>query len=243
MTTVRAVGMSILVLLVAELACVPGPAATSERIVGSAQTPSIEPSSRISTSVPSPVSTELSPPLTTPYTVISPSPSPFPEQDLHIVSDEQGAITATVPRVWQQTQTIPWLDGRGQIIGTTLMASSDIEGFRKWQVEGVAISVSRRLPMGYVQLLDKEHATYLKLCNDTFETYWDFENALYRGKYVVFNNCANVNNSWLSVLSVVSIEHPQAYVARVLAYDLPPIFGEDFRDMAMQFSVHADYLP
>lgn len=157
--------------------------------------------------------------------------------------DESNAIAATIPRAWQDTRTIPWMDDQGETIGTTFMASTDLEAFLDWHAEGVAISVSRRLNRGYLQLLVEEYQTYLDLCSDPFFTFWDFENAIHRGRYAALNRCAHVEHSWLSILSVVSIEDPQAYVARVLAYDLPPLFGGEFRDIMMQFQVIPDKLP
>jgi hypothetical protein len=174
---------------------------------------------------------------------LPPSPSLFPEQNLHLVTDETGAISATVSVTWGDTRSVPWTDAQGQVIGTTFIASSDVDAFLDLQAEGIAISVSRRLGRGYIQLLDEEYQTYLDICNDPFYTFWDFQNEFQRGKYFVLDNCAGVDNSWLSVLSVVNVENPQAYVARILAYDLEPIFGEDFRGLAMQFQVDPEALP
>jgi len=243
MNASRALALVILGLLILSLACGLTPPTVGERGASSEEAPPTASLQETSTTVPSPVPRMSSPTIAPRDTAPAASPSPFPERDLHEVADDRNAIIATIPKAWGQTRTVPWTDDRGRIIGTTFMASADIERFLDWQAEGVSISVSRRLGVGYIQLLDEEYETYLDLCNDPFNTYWDFQNALYRGKYVVLNNCSQIDNSWLSILSVVNIEDPQGYVVRVLAYDLPPIFGEEFRDIMMQFQVLPGNIP
>jgi hypothetical protein len=163
--------------------------------------------------------------------------------DLHTVTDESNAIAAVIPVAWRDIRSIAWKDAQDNIIGVTFMASSDVDRFLNWEAEGVVISVSRRLGKGYIQQLDEEYAAYLNHCNDAFHRYWDFDNTIYRGKYVVLNDCEQIDNSWLRILSVVSLEDPGRYVARILAYDLPPIFGSEFADILMQFQVFPENLP
>lgn len=239
----HALALSLLILLVLNSACgvaAPTPNGSTAR---STEAPTATSLSETSTTVPSPASVKPSATIAPLDTAPPPSPSPYAERDLHVATDETEAIIAFIPVAWHETRTIPWTDDRGRTIGTTFMASTDIERFRDLQVEGVAISVSRRLPMGYIQLLDEEYETYLEICNHPFSGYSDFQNSFYRGKWVTLNDCYQIDNSWLSILSVVSIEDPQGYVARVLAYDMPPIFGGEFRRIMMQFQVLPENLP
>jgi hypothetical protein len=247
----------ILVLIIVSVACqsvaaVPGTgesSATFTQVLETSPLPQISatpssspPSERLPTNTPTPKQAQ---PTSTRYptATLDPTDTPFPERDLHTVTDESNAIAAVIPVAWGETRSIPWTDAQDNIIGVTFMASSDVDRFLNWEAEGVVISVSSRLGKGYIQLLDEEYAAYLNHCNDTFHKYWDFDNTIYRGKYAVLNNCEQIDNSWLRVLSVVSLEDPGSYVARILAYDLPPIFGSEFADILMQFQVFPDNLP
>jgi hypothetical protein len=197
------------------------------------------PVARLTDTVPANSSGMLAPP-TPPATS---TPTLFPEQDLHTVTDDTGAIQATIPVVWSDQRTIPWVSAAGEMIGTTFIASTDIEAYLSWQVEGVSISVTRRLDRGYIQLLDEEYATYSKVCRDPFLDRWDFSNEFHRGKYYVLVDCGGVEGGWLHLFSVVGRVDPKAYTARVLAYDMIPLFGSDFGDIMMMFQVDPDKLP
>jgi hypothetical protein len=140
-------------------------------------------------------------------------------------------------------RTAAWVDKNNQTIGTTFMASTNIEDFLNWKAEGVAISVSRHLQVGYVELLDQEYEFYVKQCTDTYRTRWTLENPIYAGKYVVFGDCGSDQNSWLSLFSVTGKKDAGKYIARVLAYDMIPTYGDAFRDIIMQFQVFPENLP
>ena len=174
---------------------------------------------------------------------VPPTATLFPEQQLHIVTDQTKAIQATIPVIWTDMRTAAWVDENNQTIGTTFMASTNIEDFLNWKAEGVAISVSRHLQVGYVELLDQEYEFYIKQCEDTYRTRWTLENPIYAGKYVVFGNCGSVQNTWLSLFSVTSKKDAGKYIARVLAYDMIPTYGDTFRDIIMQFQVFPENLP
>ncbi len=248
--------LSILVVVLISVACQSDPTATeiAESSATFTQVMEVTPLPEISatfTSTPSkPVPTNTATPIKpsptptrSPTATLHPTETPFPERDLHTVTDESNAIAAVIPVAWRDVRSSAWTDNQGNIIGVTFMASTDVDRFLNWEVEGVVISVSRRLGKGYIQLLDEEFATYLNHCNNTFYQYWDFKNSFYRGKYGVLNNCNQIYNSWLRILSVVSLEDPMKYVARVLAYDLPPIFGSEFADILMEFQVLPENLP
>lgn len=202
------------------------------------------------TDTPPPSIARLQPTATRPYHTPTPSPktptpsaTPFPEYDLIAVTNEAGSITATIPRVWADIRSLDWTDEDGRVIGHTLRASTDIDAFLAWKVEGVAISVSRRLRIGYIELLDREYERYEPLCGDPFQTFWDEDSSLHRGKSFVLTDCGGVEDGWLSVMSMVPRDGSGAYVAEVFAYDMPPTFGGDFRDILLRFEVVPDRLP
>jgi hypothetical protein len=193
------------------------------------------------------VATTQAPP---PPTIHIPSRTPppptatyFPEEQLHTVSHRAGSIAAGIPTVWTDVRSLEWKDENDEVIGHVLVASTDVERFLRWEVEGVSISVSRNLGIGYLQLLDADYEEYTQICDDPFKRYWDWSQGRHRGGYFVLDDCAGIPDSWLSVLSVVPRGESYTYIAEVLAYDMIPIFGEDFRDMIMGFEVFPEKLP
>jgi hypothetical protein len=187
------------------------------------------------------------PPLRTPTRVPSPTPSPsatvFPEEVLVTVANDAGSILATLPSVWTDVRSLDWTDEQNRVVGHVLLASTDVEAFLAWRVEGVSISVSRNLGIGYMQLLERDYAKYSKLCDDPYHTFWDEDSNLHRGKSFVLDDCWGVQDGWLSVMSVVPKDGSGAYVAEVLAYDMPPTYGGTFRDIMLRFEVSPDKLP
>jgi len=173
---------------------------------------------------------------------VTPTATLFPEYLTHFVTDESGAITANIPTVWTDQQTLPWLDEAGREVGIIFIASTNIDKFLVLEAEGVAISVSSQYPLGFIQLLDAEVIPYLATCDDTYHTRWDFNTEIYRGKEAVFN-CHGSNWEWLSIMTMVSKSNPAAYIARVIGFDMIPIFGGQFRDMLLQFEVNPENLP
>jgi hypothetical protein len=172
-----------------------------------------------------------------------PSATSFPEEQLHVVTDETGSISAAVPTLWTDVRSLDWTDAQGRVIGHTLVVSTDADAFLRWGAEGVSISVARDPGAGYLQLLETEYAKYKALCDDPYLTFWDFKSDLYRGRYFVLDDCGGVPDGWLSVLYVVPADGSRSYVARVIGYDLPPLFGDDFRDIIMRFEVDPANLP
>jgi hypothetical protein len=197
-----------------------------------------------------PTTTSSPPTATRPYHTPTPPPrtptpsvTPFPEEDLVTVTNDAGSIVATVPRVWTDVRSQDWKDEKGRIVGHTLLASTNVDAFLAWQVEGVQVSVSRRLSIGYIELLEREYEKYGGLCEDPFLTFWDEESGHDRGKSFVLTDCGGVEDGWLSVMSMVPKDGSVSYVAEVLAYDMPPTFGGDFRDIMLRFEVVPDKLP
>jgi hypothetical protein len=220
---------------------------------GDSATPTSAPAQPVSTATTAPTPTEIiastktvpaaSPTAASPTQAFSPTATLFPEKLLHRVTDQTGAIEANIPTLWTDLRTEPWLDDQGQTLGTTFIASTDIAAFLKFQAEGVAISVSRRLPVGYIQLLETEYAKYIQHCEDTYKTRWNVEDPIYTGKHVVFGECNGQRDTWLSLFSVVNKRDPSQYIARVVAYDMIPTYGDEFRDIIMKFKVFPENLP
>jgi hypothetical protein len=168
--------------------------------------------------------------------------TPFPEDLTHFVTDETGVITINVPTTWTNQRTLPWLDENGKQVGTTFFVATDVDKFLTLEAEGVAISVSKRLPIGYIELLDTEVPSYLGICDDTYHTRWDINTDTHRGKEAVLN-CHGSSYEWLSIMTMVNKEDPAAYIVRLVGFDMIPIFGEDFRDMLRQFEIDPANLP
>ena len=192
--------------------------------------------------------TQAPPPSPTPTQIPSDTPPPptaavFPEEQLHTVTNAAGSIVAVIPTAWTDVRSSEWKDERNVVIGPVLVASADVDAFLRWEVEGVSISVSRNPSTGYIQLLDMDYSKYTQICNDPFLRFWDWSSNLHRGRYFVLDDCGGVGDGWLSVLSVVPPGDSRTYVAEVLAYDMIPIFGEDFRDIIMRFEVFPEKLP
>ena len=196
--------------------------------------------------LPEPTATPTQPeptrePTQTPITHTA-SPTLFPEYQTHLVTDQTGAITINIPTTWTDQRTLPWLNERGMPVGTIFIASTDIEKFLVLEAEGVAISVSSQYPLGYIELLDIEVPTYTEVCDDTYHTRWDVDDPVYRGKEAVLN-CHGSSYEWLSVMTLVNKKDPAAYVVRLVGFDMIPIFGDDFRDMLLQFEIDPTLLP
>jgi hypothetical protein len=182
-------------------------------------------------------------PIRIPSQTPPPSATVFPEEQLITVANSAGSILATVPTVWTDVRSLDWVDDQNRVMGHVLLASTDVDAFLAWKVEGVSISVSRNLGIGYVQLLEQDHAKYGEVCDDVYHTFWDEDSSLHRGKSFVLNDCGGVQGGWLSVMSVVPKDDSGAYVAEVLAYDMPPTYGDTFRQIMLRFEVSPDKLP
>jgi len=174
---------------------------------------------------------------------LHPTDTLFPEEQLYTVVDQTGAIQVNIPTTWTDTRTEPWLDEKSETIGTTFLASTDIDAFLKLRAEGVAVSVSQHLPVGYAQLLESEYDHYVKDCEDTYKTRWPLDHPIYKGFYYVFGECNGVRDTWLSLFTAVDKHDPGKYIARVVAYDMIPIYGDTFRDIIMNFEIFPENIP
>jgi hypothetical protein len=174
---------------------------------------------------------------------VHPTDTLFPEEQLETVTDQTGAIQVNIPTTWTDTRTEPWLDEKSETIGTTFMASTNIDAFLQRRAEGVAVSVSQHLPVGYAQLLEHEYDYYVKYCEDTYKTRWQLDHPVYKGFYYVFGECNGVRDTWLSLFAVVDKHDPGRYIARVVAYDMIPTYGDTFREIIMNFKILPEKIP
>jgi hypothetical protein len=174
---------------------------------------------------------------------LHPAETLFPEEQLDTVMDQTGAIRVNIPTTWTDRRTEPWLDENNETIGTTFMASTNIDAFLKLGAEGVAVSVSQHLPVGYAELLEREYDYYVKYCEDTYKTRWRLDHPVYKGFYYVFGECNGVRDTWLSLFAVVDKHDPGKYIVRVVAYDMIPTYGDTFRDIIMNFEILPEKIP
>jgi hypothetical protein len=80
-----------------------------------------------------------------------------------------------------------------------------------WSEPGVIFNVSDDLARlgGYVQLLDFQRERWLQECE--LDNRYDYEDALYRGKFDVFENCGGPGGATYLSLTAVPIEDPTAF--------------------------------
>jgi hypothetical protein len=184
---------------------------------------------------------------TLPPTSTRPPPQPSAtianESILHTITNDAGSISAVIPSTWTDVRSLTWTNEQEVVIGHKLVASSDVEAFLEWKADGVAIGVSRDLPIGYLQLLDIDADRYGELAPHPAYSFDDFENRLHRGKYFTLWLCGGVQGCLLRVFSLVPQGDGPAYVAEVLLYDDLPYTSQKIEDSIMRFEVDPDRLP
>jgi serine protease Do len=120
-----------------------------------------------------------------------------------LVTDNYGAIQIEVPSAWSDVDGSEWIDS-GDVIGAKILASSDLNAFsNSWGVPGVVFMVSDDLARlgGYVQLLDWERESFLQSCE--LDGRYDYEDAVFRGKYDLFTKCGGAGGPEELVLTAV----------------------------------------
>lgn len=123
------------------------------------------------------------------------------------VSDDYGAIQMSIPAEWSDVDGSYWVSG-GETIGSAISAAADLDAFyNTWTESGVFFGASDDLAKlgGYVQLLDatREDFTACKL-----DGRYDYEDAVYRGRYDLYTNCGGQGSVFI-VLTAVPISNPQ----------------------------------
>ena len=85
-----------------------------------------------------------------------------------------------------------------------ITASPDLDGFlNTWATLGVIFGASDDLAsgLGYQQILDEYRADYLDICE--LDGRYDYEDAIYRGKYELFTKCGGPGGArWLQLAAV-----------------------------------------
>jgi len=106
----------------------------------------------------------------------------------------------------------------GIAVGGMITASPDLDGFlNTWATPGVIFGASDDLAsgLGYQQLLDEYRADYLDICE--LDGHYDYEDAIYRGKYDLFTKCGGPGGAiWLQ-LAAVSKDDQFAFLILVQA--------------------------
>jgi serine protease Do len=120
------------------------------------------------------------------------------------VTDDYGALELEVPNWWNDIDGSPWVYD-GEVVGASIWAAPDLDGFvSTWDTPGVMFDVSDDIAdwVGYIELLDLRRQEMLDYCE--LDGRYDYEDALYRGKYDLFHKCGGAGGPWYMVLSAVS---------------------------------------
>jgi hypothetical protein len=133
------------------------------------------------------------------------------------VYDDYDSIQMQVPTGWNDIDGRYWGIG-GDAVGGMIAASPDLDGFlNTWATPGVIFGASDDLAsgLGYQQLLDEYRADYLDICE--LDGRYDYEDAIYRGKYDLFTKCGGPGGAiWLQ-LAAVSKDDQFAFLILVQA--------------------------
>ncbi len=130
------------------------------------------------------------------------------------VMDDYGAIQMDIPAEWTDIYGGYWEDD-GDTIGSAISAAADLDAYiDTWVESGVFFGASDDLAKlgGYVNLLDLRRDAFMDDCK--YEGRYDYEDALYRGKYDLFENCGDSGNVFI-VLTAVPNDNSQAFLILV----------------------------
>jgi serine protease Do len=172
-----------------------------------------------------------------------PAPEPSsPESEWYIAVDQYGAIAVYLPSSqWPNYSYGDWTED-GEVVGTSIYASSDIDAMMNWQASGVVLSVSKRLDKGYIQVLDEYSDVFGEACDDVpYRT--DFENDYYRGMSERYWYCGSHDGPTVDIYSLVSKDDPQAFVATLLIFWFIPREYQLTEDTLLSFTVLPENLP
>jgi hypothetical protein len=132
-----------------------------------------------------------------------------------VVTDDYNSIQLEAPLDWSDYDGSPWYDS-GDVIGAQLIVSPDVNSFLEtWSTPGVIFSASDDLARlaGYLQLLNYVREDFMAECE--YDGRFDYEDALYRGKYDLFNKCGGPGGADYMILSAVSIDDQFSYLILV----------------------------
>ncbi|HZD56133.1 MAG TPA: S1C family serine protease [Anaerolineales bacterium] len=126
-------------------------------------------------------------------------------------SDDLNMMEIEIPAAWSEVDGSPWVSG-GEMFGVSISAAADLESFyNSWSESGVFFGASHKLARlaGYVQVLDAEREYFSQDCQ--LEGRYDYNDAMYRGKYDVWNNCGGTEATVI-VISAVPKDNPTEYL-------------------------------
>ena len=130
------------------------------------------------------------------------------------VTDDANAIQMSIPVEWTDVNGSAWVDN-GDVIGAAISASPNLDAFNNtWTESGVFFGASDDLARlgGYVQLLDINRDNWSSSCD--IEGRYDYEDAVFYGKYDVFTNCGGEDTIFL-VLTAVPFDNPESMLILV----------------------------
>jgi serine protease Do len=130
------------------------------------------------------------------------------------VVDDYGAIQMDIPAEWTDIYGGYWEDD-GDTIGSAISAAADLDTYlNTWSESGVFFGASDDLANlgGYVNLLDVRRDALIDDCK--YDTRYDYEDVVYRGKYDLFENCGDSGNVYI-VLTAVPKDNSQAFLILV----------------------------
>lgn len=130
------------------------------------------------------------------------------------VVDDYGAIQMDIPAEWTDIYGGYWED-EGDTIGSAISAAADLDVYlNTWSESGVFFGASDDLVKlgGYVILLDVRREALIDDCK--YDTRYDYEDVVYRGKYDLFENCGDSGNVYI-VLTAVPKDNSQAFLILV----------------------------
>ncbi len=130
------------------------------------------------------------------------------------IMDDYGAIQMDIPVEWADIYGGYWEDG-DETIGSAISAAANLDNYiNTWTESGVFFGASDDLAElgGYVNLLDIRREAFIEDCKH--EGRYDYEDAIYRGKYDLFENCGDSGNVFI-VLTAVPNDNSQAFLLLV----------------------------
>jgi len=138
------------------------------------------------------------------------------------VSDDSGAIQVDVPSGWSDFDGSYWeevwtIDGvENPFTAAAITASPNIDAYNNgWETPGLFFTASTEWANlgGFVNLLDGVRGWYENDCelNSDYAVYSD---ALYEGKYAVWENCGGTGNK-VVVVAARPIDYPTAFLILV----------------------------
>ena len=127
------------------------------------------------------------------------------------VYDDYDSMRMQVPATWDDIDGTPWYIDN-EVVGGGITSAPDVQGYyENWAYPGVMLAASDDLAsqLGYVELLNGFQSN-----GDGCEYVgrYDYEDALYRGKYDLFEKCGGAGGSTFFQLVAVSQQDQFAYL-------------------------------